>query len=193
LPEGELKPLVTRDVEAARRLLAEAGFPNGQNFPKVRILAPTKFPEWVATARMFSENLREIGLDLEVVAMEWGAYSALVSKGDAELGFGVSTFYPDPDLYLWPQAHSKSANGTRGYRHAGQEELDRLLDQARSWTGPREGRRDLIRRIDKMVLEDPPLLVLYTKATLEGVSTRLKGYTPSYTGRRAGFRGVSIA
>lgn len=192
LPEAELRGLLRRDVGAARQLLAEAGFPDGRNFPKVRWVVSPQYGEMVASARVLRENLRELGLDLEIAQMEWGAYVALTAKGDHELGVQIASFYPDPDLYLWPTAHSRSLVGQRGYRHKSQEELDRLLDEIRTWTGSREERRAKVQQVDRMLLDDPPQLVLYARFNLEAVSTRVREYQPSYTGRRAGFRNVNI-
>lgn len=193
LPETELNTLVARDLEQARRLLAEAGYPGGQGFPTVRLMAVAQLPETITTARLVQAQLRDVGLELEVSNIEWGAYVALFAKGDVELGLLPTEPYPDPDLYLWPQAHSRSANGQRGYRHAAQSELDRLLDQVRGWTGTREERREAVRGIDRMLLADPPVVPLFSLMSLEGISTRVRGYTPTFSGRRQAFRRVTLA
>jgi peptide/nickel transport system substrate-binding protein len=193
LPEAEVRQLLRRDVGQARQLLAEAGFPEGKNFPEVRLLASPEYPEFVSNALAVQAQLREAGLNLEVERVDWGSYIALVNRGTTQLGFSASTFYPDPDLYLWPQGHSRSLHGVRGYRHRQQDELDRTLDAARVWTGPREERRELFRKADRMMLEDPPWLTLYVAANIEVLSPRVKGYVGSFTGRRPGFRSLSLA
>jgi peptide/nickel transport system substrate-binding protein len=192
LPEAELKERLKRDVGAARQLMAEAGFRDGQGFPKVRLIASPQYPELVTNAQVLQGNLREIGLEPELAVMEWGTYVALTTKGDHELGMQIASFYPDPDLYLWPLAHSRSLVGQRGYRHRQQEEVDRLLDQVRSGLGSREERRGLVQQVDRLLLDDPPQLVLYGRLNLEVVGSRVKGYAPSYTGRRPGFRSITI-
>ena len=109
------------------------------------------------------------------------------------IGFSASTFFPDPDLYLWPQAHSTTLNATRGYKHYDQETLDKLLLQLRTDVSlNREARRDLSRKIDMMILDDPPLFVFYNGAFVEAVSDRIKGYVQSFTGRRPGLKSISI-
>ena len=192
LAEPELKEPLRRDVGAARQLMAEAGFRDGKGFPKVRLIASRQYPELVTNAQVLQGNLRELGLETDVLVMEWGAYVALTTKGDHELGMQIASFYPDPDLYLWPIAHSRSLVGQRGYRHRNQEELDRLLDQVRSGLGTREERRNQVHQIDRMLLDDPPQLVLYARLNLEAVGSRVKGYLPSYTGRRPGFRTITL-
>jgi peptide/nickel transport system substrate-binding protein len=192
LPEADLRPLLRRDVGQARQLLAGAGFPNGKGFPEVKLIASPDYPEFVASALAVQAQLKELGLNLDVQRVDWATYIALVNKGETQLGFSASTFYPDPDLYLWPQGHSKSLHGVRGYHHPNQEELDKTLDAARVWTGPREERRELFRKADRMMLEDPPWLTLYVAANVEVLSPRVKGYVGSFTGRRPGFRSISL-
>jgi peptide/nickel transport system substrate-binding protein len=193
LPEAELRPLLRRDVAQARNLLAEAGFPDGKDFPAVKLVASPDYPEFVSNAEAVQAQLKDVGLSLEVQRVDWGTYIALVNRGDTQLGFSASSFYPDPDLYLWPQGHSRSLHGVRGYRHPNQGELDRTLDAAREWNGPREERRELFRKADRMMLEDPPWLTLYVAANVEVLSPRVRGYVGSFTGRRPGFRSVSLA
>ncbi len=193
IPEAELKTILKRDVEQAKKLMADAGFPNGRGFPKPKLIASPLYPDFPSNAQIMQQNLKEIGVDLEIQQMEWGAYVALSSKSENQLGFSASTFFPDPDLYLWPQAHSKSLNATNGYRHYDQENLDKMLDQLRGDASlGREQRRDLARKIDRLVLDDPPLLVFYTGAFIEAVSSRVKGYTQSFTGRRPSLKSVSV-
>jgi peptide/nickel transport system substrate-binding protein len=195
LPDAELQQILKRDVEQAKELMAKAGFPNGKGFPKVTMHTSAQpYPDFISNSLIMQQNLKDIGVETEIKQMEWGAFVALGSENKTELGFSASTFFPDPDLYLWPQGHSKSANGTKGYRHYDQETLDKLLDQLRSDASlSREQRRDLARKIDRMLLDDPPLLVFYNGAFVEAVSDRIKGYVQSFTGRRPGLKNVSIA
>jgi peptide/nickel transport system substrate-binding protein len=194
LPQEDLKTILKRDVDQAKKLLADAGFPNGRGFPKLMMhTSAAPYPDFLSNSIIMQQNLKDVGIETEIQQMEWGAYVALSGKGDHHLGFSASTFFPDPDLYLWPQAHSKSLNATRGYRHYDQETLDKLLDQLRTDASlSREGRRDLARKIDKMVLDDPPLLVFYNGAFVEAVSDRVKGYVQSFTGRRPGLKNVTV-
>jgi peptide/nickel transport system substrate-binding protein len=192
LTEADLRPRVRRDVDEAKALLADAGFPGGKGFPEVKLVASPDYPEFLSNARLVQAQLRDVGLNLEIQQVDWGSYVALVNKGDVQLGFSASTFYPDPDLYLWPIGHSQSLRGVRGYRHQNQAELDKLLDDARTFLGPREQRRELFHRADRMLLDDPPMLPLYVAASIEAVSSRVKGYTSSFTGRKPAFRNVVL-
>ncbi|MFZ5825459.1 MAG: peptide ABC transporter substrate-binding protein [Bacillota bacterium] len=66
------------DVAAAKKLLEEAGFPNGQGFPEVFLYAPPandgNMPMIEAVAKMWQENL---GVKVTIQNMEWGPYSGM--------------------------------------------------------------------------------------------------------------------
>jgi hypothetical protein len=49
------------------------------------------------------------------------------------------------------------------------------------------------RKIDKMLMDDPPQLNFYNGAFAEAVSDRVKGYVQSFTGRRSNLRNVTVA
>jgi len=195
LPDAELKQLLKRDVDQAKDLMAKAGFPNGKGIPKLTLHTSSQpYPDFLSNAIVMQQNLKDIGVETEIQQMEWGAYVALSSKNEHDIGFSASTFFPDPDLYLWPQGHSKSLNATRGYKHYDQETLDKLLDQLRSDASlGREQRRDLARKIDRMIIDDPPLIVFYNGAFVEAVSDRIKGYVQSFSGRRPSLKSVSVS
>jgi peptide/nickel transport system substrate-binding protein len=140
------------------------------------------------------QNLKDVGIETEIVQMEWGAYVALSSRYEHDLGFSAATFFPDPDLYLWPPSHSTTLNATKGYRHYDQETLDKLLITLRTDASQtREQRRELARKIDRMLMDDPPQLNFYNGAFVEAVSDRVKGYVQSFTGRRPNLRNVTLA
>jgi peptide/nickel transport system substrate-binding protein len=194
VPDTELKQLLKRDVEQAKDLLAKAGYPNGKGIPTLKLhTSSAPYPDFLSNAIVVQENLKDIGVETEIVQMEWGAYVALSSRYEHELGFSAATFFPDPDLYLWPPSHSTTLNASKGYRHYDQETLDKLLVTLRTDASQtREQRRDLARKIDKMLMDDPPNLNFYNGAFVEAVSDRVKGYVQSFTGRRPNLRNVTL-
>jgi peptide/nickel transport system substrate-binding protein len=194
LPDAEIKQLLKRDVEQAKELMAKAGFPNGKGIPKMVLhTSAAPYPDFLSNAVVVQQNLKDIGVETEIQQMEWGAYVALSAKNEHDIGFSASTFYPDPDLYLWPQGHSKAQNASRGYKHYDQETVDKLLDQLRSDASlSREQRRDVARKVDRMILDDPPTWHFYNGAFVEAVSDRVKGYVQSFTGRRPNLRNVTL-
>ncbi|HEY3057424.1 MAG TPA: ABC transporter substrate-binding protein [Chloroflexota bacterium] len=195
VPDTELKQILKRDVDQAKDLLAKAGYPNGKGIPTLKLhTSSAPYPDFLSNSIVVQQNLKDIGIETEIVQMEWGAYVALATRYEHDLGFSAATFFPDPDLYLWPPSHSTTLNASKGYRHYDQETLDKLLVTLRSdATQTREQRRDLARKIDKMLMDDPPNINFYNGAFVEAVSDRVKGYVQSFTGRRPNLRNVTLA
>jgi peptide/nickel transport system substrate-binding protein len=177
-------PYLKPDVEGAKKLLAEAGYPSGF---KLEIKCSPQYPEFVATTLVVQESLRKIGVDVTATQMEWGAFVALNTKtiqsGGKEGGqifASANTFRPDPDGYLYPYFHSKGSLNEGGYNNP---KLDPLLVEARSTGNPAE-RRKLYQQIQRTVLEDSPNWWWYAKFNIEAVSSKVRGYAQSFTGRR---------
>jgi peptide/nickel transport system substrate-binding protein len=194
VPDTELKQILKRDVDQAKELLAQAGYPNGRGIPTLKLhTSSAPYPDFLSNAIVVQQNLKDIGVETEIEQMEWGAYVALASRYEHDLGFSAATFFPDPDLYVWPPSHSTTLNASKGYRHYDQETLDKLLVTLRSDASQtREQRRDLARKIDTMLMDDPPNLNFYNGAFVEAVSDRVKGYVQSFTGRRPNLRNVTV-
>lgn len=131
------------DPERARQLLAEAGYPDGF---KTTLYHPTgRYLMDAAIAEAVQSYLLDVGIEVELVTMEWAAYIAFTRKPLEEselemylLGWGCVTM--DADYGLYPLFHSSQWVPTgphRGfYRNP---EVDALLDQARAVADPDSG------------------------------------------------------
>jgi oligopeptide transport system substrate-binding protein len=73
------------NVERARTLLEQAGYPGGENFPRVRLLINRNEQQRLvaqAVARMWREAL---GVETEIVARPWEEYEAMLRAGDYDV------------------------------------------------------------------------------------------------------------
>jgi oligopeptide transport system substrate-binding protein len=73
------------NVERARRLLEEAGYPGGVNFPRVRLLVNRNEQQRLvaqAVARMWREAL---GVETEIIVRPWEEYEAMLRTGDYDV------------------------------------------------------------------------------------------------------------
>lgn len=73
------------DAGRARTLLAEAGYPGGVNFPRIRLLVNRNDQQRTiaqAVARMWREAL---GVETEIVVRPWDEYEAMMRTGDYDV------------------------------------------------------------------------------------------------------------
>jgi peptide/nickel transport system substrate-binding protein len=172
-------PYLKPDLEGARKLLADAGHPDGQGL-KVQLKCSPQYPEFVSTATIMQEAFKKIGVETELLQLEWGTQNKDYQANDYQLMNSANTFRPDPDGYIYSYFHSKGNLNAGGYKN---DALDQMIDKARSISDKAE-RKNLYADIQKTLLEDSPNFWWYAKFNFEGISTKLQGYAQSFTGRQ---------
>ena len=97
---AEGRRLYEQDTAGARRLLAEAGFPNGIKFPLET--TPGYGPDYVDAVQIGLKNWKAAGIDAELKMKEYGAFisSTIFGKFD-KVGSGLFGAWTDPDSYLY--------------------------------------------------------------------------------------------
>ena len=178
-------PYLTPDIDGAKKLLAEAGYPNG-GFA-IEIKCSPQYPEIVASSLVVQQALRALNVNVNVVQMEWGALSAAITQAvqtggrdGGEIFATANTFRPGPDGYIYPFFNSKGSYNLGGYSNPA---LDRLMVEARQISN-RDQRRSLYTEIQRTLLVDMPYWWWYAKFNTEALSAKFHGYQQSFTGRR---------
>ena len=85
LPFDESKNKLTQDIKKAKNLLAEAGFPNGENFPPIRLIVNRNdIQQRIARSvmKMWEQNLN---LKTELIVKESSEIEAIVKSGDFDI------------------------------------------------------------------------------------------------------------
>lgn len=67
----ELKETYPHDVEKAKELLAEAGYPDGFTFT---VKVPSNYQPHIDTAQVLAEQLKEIGVTADIELIEWDSW-----------------------------------------------------------------------------------------------------------------------
>ncbi len=159
--DGSIK---RRSIEEARRLMAEAGYPDGRdaktgrplvlNFDWQGTSAGSKsFLDW--TARQFAK----IGIQLEIRATDYNRFQDKMAKGSAQIYYwGWLADYPDAENFftLLYGPNSKAVNGAgenaSNYRN---ERFDELFESLRNLeNGPEKAR--VIDEMIRIVQQDAP-------------------------------------
>lgn len=91
------------DPVTAKRLLKEAGFPNGFATELwVMPIARAYNPNPLLTGQMIQANLAEIGVFAEIKSPEWREYSRRMALGEHQMGLlGWTTGQGDPDAFFY--------------------------------------------------------------------------------------------
>jgi peptide/nickel transport system substrate-binding protein len=167
------------DLEKAKALLAEAG----QSDLKFTILSSPQYPEFVSTALVMQDSFKKIGVQAEVQQLEWGTFVKQVNAPafDYDLQITARTFYPDPDHYLFPYFHSKAVNNpNQSYKNP---KVDELLERGRTVADSAQ-RHQIYAEVQALLEDELPHLWFYSGINIEAVRNNVKGYVPSFTGRR---------
>lgn len=158
-PTGFLTPNYfgyTDDVEIyeynpdrARELLAEAGYPDGF---QTTFLYSAGAP-WPQMAPIIQANFDDIGVETELLGLEFGAYSEPRRAGDYDM-ISVSTSRPsDPDLILTEYFHSD--NVPPGVNNSYYDGVDELIERARVESDPAV-REEIYAEVQKQMAIDSP-------------------------------------
>ncbi|MEA2585035.1 MAG: peptide/nickel transport system substrate-binding protein [Thermomicrobiales bacterium] len=97
------------DVEQAKALLEQAGFPEGNGLPEIKLSIRTGDEGWERIAFLEQAALKRIGIDLKIEPLAYASYNELQQGG--KLQFSVSEFLAwvnDPFYQLFWTAVSTS-------------------------------------------------------------------------------------
>jgi len=145
------------DPDAARELLAEAGFPDGFS---TSIWTNEGNAVRARISELMQANLADIGIHLDIQIMEWSAYLDDTAAGLHDMFLlGWSTMTGDSDYGIFPLFHSGEIGGANR-THYTNHEVDRLLEEARRSTNPAE-RDALYREVVEILVYDAPMLFLF--------------------------------
>jgi ABC-type transport system substrate-binding protein len=166
------------DPEKAKKLLAEAGFPNGF---KAKFWSPQgRYPKDYELAQAVQQQLKKVGVDCSLETMEWATYLAATNKKPEEsqhelflLGWSPSTaeswwiIFPLFGTEQWmPGGNNRS--------YFSNKELDNLINKFMRATNKTDMNNYLKGAQELLVKEAACIPILVTKETI-GYTEKLKG------------------
>ncbi len=155
--------------EEAKKLLAEAGYPDG--FKTEIFVSEARVPY----ATIFQSQLKKnLNIDVDIKVLEWGTYSDTVAKGKASMNIGGWTWYPDPYFFLYQLFHTNQIGALGNGKGYSNPEVDKLLERAVSETVVQEERAKLYQEALKLILADVPRIELEATQTVAGVNKKSK-------------------
>jgi peptide/nickel transport system substrate-binding protein len=166
-------PTYDHNPDRARELLAEAGLADGFSI-NVVFDAGSEFGILMANA--LQQWLSDIGVELELIGLEAGAWTARRQSGDYDITISGTT-RADPDQILSEQFHSSSfpPGGNQSYYG----EVDDLIEAQRSAVDPAERNR-ILGEIQQKIAEDVPELALFAPVYVTAYQGNLSGDAPNH-------------
>ncbi|GFZ31199.1 peptide ABC transporter substrate-binding protein [Clostridium zeae] len=147
----------TADVEGAKKLLADAGYPDGKNFPKLEIKYNTgQGHQNIAQAiqEMWKKNL---GIDVTLVNEERKVQLDDLTKHNFMVcRTSWIADYNDPMTFL-DMFYTNGGNNNPGYTNA---EYDKLVDSAKKGTDAAK-RTDDLHKVEDILMNDMPIIPIY--------------------------------
>jgi oligopeptide transport system substrate-binding protein len=147
------------DPAKAKQLLAEAGYPDGKGLPPITYVYNTSAAHKIRAEYLQDQLKKNLGVDIKIETMEWGALLALCKTKDAPQMFrmGWNGDYPHPQDFLDIWFRSVS---TQNYAKYANKDFDKLLDQAAT-TADQAKQIDLYKQAEKILVDDAPVVFFY--------------------------------
>ncbi len=171
------------DMAKAKKLLAEAGYPNGGFTAKVTYMQGQD-----AGTRIFNvlaATLTELGIKVEAQPLTWSAMVDQLTSQDTAPDLVIGDWwddYPDPDSYLGGMTSSffwtSKEPANQFYSN---EKVNEILGQA-AFEPDTTKRNDLYKQVQAMLVEDMPAIWVLDQLQPIAMRAKVKGfqYNPYY-------------
>ena len=168
----------TEDVEKAKQLLADAGYPNGEGFPEVTLLYNTSTNHQVIAEALQDMWATNLGVTVKLTNQEWKVY--LESRNTLSFDIARAGWigdYVDPMTFMdmWV---ADSGNNDTGYANP---EYDKLIDTAKK-TGDQAVRMQAMHDAEKILMEELPIMPIYFYVNNYVASDKVSGVVRSPLG-----------
>jgi peptide/nickel transport system substrate-binding protein len=161
-------PVPQRDLAKAKALMREAGV----TAPFTVDFMVPKGAETQAVAEMVQAMAADIGITMKIRVTEFATSlkQAEVFEYQAYLLAWSGRTDPDGNAYIFHVCHGPQANS--GICNA---DVDRYLNEARAVSDP-AARKAIYEKLTRVILEEDPIVYLYHRRILIGLSARVDGY-----------------
>jgi len=155
--------LQRKSIEHARKLLAEAGYPDGRDVetgkPLVLYLdTPGGGPDDSARMNWLRKQFEKLSVQLQIRATDYNRFQDKMRKGTAQIfQWGWNADYPDPEnfLFLLYGKNSKVEHNGENAANYASEEFDQLFERMSNMPNSPE-RQEVINRMVEILRYDAP-------------------------------------
>lgn len=174
---------IEQDLELAKSLLAEAGYPDGFD---TKIVTTERYQNGIELAEIISQQLAEIGINAKIEVWEWSALSASWNGITADefdqpifiMGAGPSMRDADGGL-RGLYTTSETGLNDRNYGFYSNAEVDALIEQGMQETDQQKRVEIYKEAMEILYREDPVAFWLFDMYGLAITSSKVEGVTLS--------------
>ena len=168
------------DPEAAKALLAEAGYADGFD---MEIAADSSASDTMTMAlEIVSDQLAEVGIRAEIKNYDESTW--LETRKSGELGSFMSTWsadYNDPDNFIYTFFGIEEKTRIRSINYPDTEVMERVA-KARTIVNEDERLAEYKALEEKLIHEDAAWVPMFSRLHLFAVSKRVQGFVPLWSG-----------
>ncbi len=181
----DTNPYLGKNIDRARALLAEAGYPDGFD---LEIVASTlSFSR--GPAEVIQANLREAGIRATLLVEDVNFNVTRLFSGDFQASVAGTTNQPDPDDNLYNYFHSDGGTNLSMYSNP---TLDQLLERGRL-VGDIEERKRIYTEAQELILEEAIWAFLFYFEGYNSMREDVMGYSAYLNGGHLGMRYIWLA
>lgn len=170
-PEGDASP----EVLEARKILAEAGFPDGKDFPELELVYNTDEYHKSIASHVQETWRTKLGIHVRLRNMEFPVFIGLVSRGEFDIARrGWIGEYSDPLAFLELFLKDAGTNPT-GWSS---EEYERLIAESHEAADPAK-RKELLERAETLLVEEAPMFPIFHYVAHNIIKPFVKGVYPN--------------
>jgi peptide/nickel transport system substrate-binding protein len=183
LPLETFKEWYTPNPERAKKLLADAGFPNGL---KTTLKVIPTFPTMVAGAQVLAAQWKKIGVEAQIIQEEYGVWikNFIKPNYNYDLTMNITNGEPDPDSLCYRRFHSAEKQWNNG----SDPEIDALLDQGKLSIDQAK-RKEIYDRMQRLMVEKAMMVWTFSPDLIDVTQSHVH-YEQHFTTAYYGFRTV---
>ena len=166
----ELSERYNQDIEKAKELLKEAGYPDGF---ELTITVPNNYQQHIDTAQVLVEQLKAIGVTAKIQQVEWDSW---LSDVYADRKF-QSTVVGVDAAYLTGRALLErfTSTSSKNFINYSNEEYDKLYQQVKTSTDEEE-QVELYKKMETLLCDDAANLYIEDMACEVALRSDFAGY-----------------
>lgn len=190
--QGYKNPYAMLDLEKAKKLLAEAGYPEGKGLPEI-VYETTSNTTNRQMAEFFRQCMEKIGITIKVSQNTWPELQKKVkTKNNMMFGMAWRADYPDAENFLQLMYGPNQAPGANGSNY-NNPEFNTIFEKARLMQDSPE-RTALYERLNRMAAEQVPWIFGIHREAFSVQTGWLKNFKyTEFTAGRDAYLNVDLA